>query len=229
MPGRLRLSPGSRVYLEGHAQTYGSLAHRVKNQQGQYRLLTASHVVSVRHGPTSPKTTVCHATVSGAEFVIGNLDLQRPSPVATLGQEILPWPPDAALVVPKAFVAFDRRIDSVVKVRSACYAYDDDLVGLRVFMSGAASGVHSGLVASVADSVNLFKDSKSMVYKSVFSVMSDQESHRFAQPGDSGALVLSQEGCVLGIVVGADDTDDPSGLAYVLPMDIIITAMQVTT
>jgi hypothetical protein len=53
--------------------------------------------------------------------------------------------------------------------------------------------------------------------------MSDHDRSCFAQPGDSGAVVVDTNGWVVGIVIGMQlPVDDPSSLAYVVPIELII-------
>jgi S1-C subfamily serine protease len=59
-------------------------------------------------------------------------------------------------------------------------------------------------------------------------VMSDEDGKPFAMPGDSGSAVIAGDGRVVGMVVAMQDApDDPSALAFVIPIRPVLEAPEI--
>jgi hypothetical protein len=94
---------------------------------------------------------------------------------------------------------------------------------------GCVTGLTSGVVCKVGTTVELRTKSGDVAYECVYEVMSDQDRSCFAQPGDSGAVVVDANGWVVGIVIGMQlPVHDPSSLAYVVPIDLIIQELGIS-
>lgn len=216
------LHPGDCLFLDGLWNTYGSLALPVRDRHGAVRLLTAAHVVggmAQGHGKT---TRVCTSPVV------------QPAPATQLyvGEVVESCPPapvdsclvDAALVAPASGVTCRRQLPGRIDIAGIpCELDPGPMLDRRVFKVGCVTGFTSGVVCKVGTSVQLRTRSGDVLYECVYAVMSDQDRSSFAQPGDSGAVVVDANGWVVGIVIGMQlPVDDPSSLAYVVPIELII-------
>jgi hypothetical protein len=80
-----------------------------------------------------------------------------------------------------------------------------DSIGQAVIKKGATTGVTTGTVVSVSGKIRMldWRTQKPTLYNNVIEVEPEQTSgDYFAQPGDSGALVITESGGVLGVVIG---------------------------
>ena len=222
------LHPGDCLFLDGHWDSFGSLALPVRDRHGTLRLLTAAHVVgglAKGHGTT---TRICTSKVvrpaSATQVYVGEV-IESCPPTPTDRCLV-----DAALVAPAAGVTCRRSLSPEIDVAGIVCELDPvSMLDRRVFKVGCTTGLTTGVICKVGSAVRLHTKAGDVLYECICEVMSDHDRSCFAQPGDSGAVVVDTNGWVVGIVIGMQlPVDDPSSLAYVVPIELIIQELGVT-
>jgi hypothetical protein len=131
---------------------------------------------------------------------------------------------DAALVSPNADVVARRGIGDGIEASAVpCEADVDAMIDRHVLKIGCVTGLTSGTICGVGTEVELKTGVGWVHYLCVYEVMSDRDGRCSARPGDSGAVVVDRDGTVVGMLVGMQTpVDDPSSLACVVPIDLVI-------
>lgn len=141
-------------------------------------------------------------------------------------------PVDAALVVPLERVECNRRIGDQVETHGGYFEdiHDEELYDLTVFKSGARTGLTRGKICEVGAELRTRRKGRQgpIRYPFGYWVMSDENQKHFALPGDSGSVVVAGDGRVVGMLVAMQEaSQDPSALAFVLPIRPILEALDV--
>jgi hypothetical protein len=164
----------------------------------------------------------------------------RPAPMmnVSVGRVVESCPPapcdscliDAALVAPNPDIVAGRGIAVGIEASAAtCQADLDAMMDRPVLKVGCVTGLTTGTICGVGTEVDLDTGIGPVHYQYVYEVMSDRDGRCFAQPGDSGAIVVDQHGAVVGMLVGMQrPVNDPSSIAYVVPIDLIIQELGIS-
>ncbi len=161
-----------------------------------------------------------------ASVLIGRASLSVPAARAFV------CPVDAALVEPLGDVDCDRRIGDQVETYGGYFTdvHDEELYDLTVYKYGASTRLTRGKVCEVGAELRTRRKGRQGAIRYPFGywVMSDENGKHFALPGDSGSVVVAGDGRVVGMVVAMQEApDDPSALAFVLPIRPILEALEV--
>lgn len=133
---------------------------------------------------------------------------------------------DAAVIRPRASVTHDLRTDQGA-LRRQVRPLGDDAFALHVSKVGGASGLTSGEVLSVEESVLLrIRDApeRSIRYESVFGVVGVDGP--FAARGDSGSVVFDDGNAIVGLVVGLDHSEE-GDVTYCVRIEEVLVALGV--
>ncbi len=96
---------------------------------------------------------------------------------------------------------------------------DATLYEREVIKSGAKSKTTKGVIIQIGAEFVAKRESWWVRYPLGYMVMSNEDGHCFAQPGDSGAVVADMNGKIVGLLVAMQPpSDDPSTLAFVIPI-----------
>ncbi|SRR6266446_31057 len=91
-----------------------------------------------------------------------------------------------------------------------------ELVGARVFKVGSGSGFTRGLIDAVAVKCPISGRGGNYWFDGLFGI-SGSDSKPFSRPGDTGAVVVRDDGTVLGLVIGAS-----SSLTFACPIEPVL-------
>lgn len=224
----LHLQPGAWIFLEEQHRYGGSLGLPVRSDDGR-QFLTAAHVVGAlarAHGRTNRVYTSALGPVPVASVLIGHAGRSEPPTRRRV------CPVDAALVTPLERVDCNRDIGEELKAHGGYFTdiYDDALYELTVFKRGAKTGVTRGVIVEIGAQLTTKQQGRQrpIHYPFGYWVMSDEDGKAFAMPGDSGSVVVTGDGRVVGMVVAMQDAPgDPSALAFVIPIRPILEALDV--
>jgi len=222
---QLVLDPGDRIYLIGFGGNYGSLGLRVRDLHGEGDvLLTAAHVVgSLAEGHDETDRV---ATLGDQIFgqVLRSVPAVNDDQADPLELEI-----DASIIKPKWNVRSPRVVDDV-DVSGGIYdlsTHDFDAAPIFV-KRGATTGVTRGCLVDTAADFHVDTSTRELYYPSGL-LIDSMGADLFATSGDSGAIVVAEDGLVLGLVVGVfkPTKADPSPSTFCLPIGPILDALEV--
>jgi hypothetical protein len=180
-------------------------------------ILTAAHICSVA-GLGSGRHRMLHS-VAGATQRAGH-------PLGEVRRSVMSGQVGNSISLDGAVIKPDRRVTVVASAspRAIRDLTDEDLDDfLAVSKVGAASGATYGLLDPIAASV---RTREGIQYDGGWWITGDSEP--FAKKGDSGAVVLDQDGLAVAILVAIQQQDDPSGDSFCLPLAPILNALAVT-
>lgn len=218
VPEPLTLRPGIAVKnVRGGGGTLGCFVR--KRGQFQIYLLSACHVIvppevaQVGDSIISPETLTVDAT---AGEVIGTLAeyVQPNSGVANSVDVAIASVLDNIPIEPADVPGI-----GLGRLRGAYTSAASGLIGKRVRKIGAGSGITSGVVRSIGVRTNLAYPPGGSTYENLIEITSTGDSP-FIQPGDSGALVVDDEGYAIGILIAGNETTDPNQISIALAIPI---------
>lgn len=91
----------------------------------------------------------------------------------------------------------------------ALNSFDDKnqpLLGTRVFKVGMGSGLTRGQIDTVEVMSIIQGDGEQYWYEGLFGIVGDNDKP-FAQPGDNGAVVVRDDGVILGMIIGGSNIE----------------------
>jgi hypothetical protein len=218
--------------LDRSGRTFGvgSYGLRVTDADGRELFLTAAHVVgslSPAHGidPPEVRLQIGVGAAGSGDPVIGRV--VRSSPEAPTETVQL----DASLVLTSENVTLGAVVRSTVCSGRPRHL-DDATNFIPVFKRGMRSGLASGLLdpTPVTALINLAGAAgQSVRYEEGWWVEGDDGA--FARPGDSGAIVVDEDDCVIGMVVAVDSENpadvQPSDRAFVISIADLIDGLEI--
>ena len=232
---QVRVGPGDGIYpagLDERGKTFGvgSYGLQVTDPDGRRLFLTAAHVVgslSPAHG--SDPIEVCLRVGAGAagsgDPVIGHV--LKSSPGEPTEDVLL----DASLVLAAGNVGLSAVVRETICSKRPRDLYET-MDFIPVFKRGTRSGLTSGLLdpTPVTARVDLARaDGRTFRYEEGWWVEGDAKP--FAQAGDSGAIVIDEDDCVIGMVVAVDSENmaDPQATdrAFVIPIAGLIEGLEI--
>lgn len=227
-----RLEPGDFIFLDGYERYGGTLGLPVRHiQSGDLRFLTAAHVVGGLSPGRGQTSRVFTGPLRGTHMVGVLIGHSGDSVPSSRRKKVCPV--DAALIVPLQHVECSRRIGQDLKASGQYFKdiYDHELNDLTVYKAGARTGLTRGKIAEIGVALRTKPRGDHpgpIQYPLGYHVMSDEDNKHFALPGDSGSIVISDDGKVVGMVVAMHDApNDPSAYAFVIPIRPILEALGV--
>ena len=218
--------------LDDRGRTFGvgSYGLQVTDNEGRELFLTAAHVVgslSPAHGidPTEVLLQIGVGAAGSGDPVIGRVVKSSPEePTETVQL-------DASLVSTSENVTLGAVVRSTICSGRPRHL-DDATDFIPVFKRGMRSGLTSGLLdpTPVTARINLAGvEGKSVRYQEGWWVEGDEAA--FARPGDSGAIVIDADDCVIGMVVAVDSENpadvQPSDRAFVISVADLIDGLDI--
>lgn len=105
------------------------------------------------------------------------------------------------------------------------------LESCQVFKRGRATGLTRGTINSIRQKRYIRYWGRMVCwYSSLLAIEGiEDEDQPFSQPGDSGAVVFDEEGCVIGLLIGGTQTGGKNerGLTYALPIEPVLERLGV--
>jgi hypothetical protein len=134
---------------------------------------------------------------------------------------------DAALIEPTQKVTCLRRVGDVQITGEIYEPYD--MPTETVYKFGAQSGWTRGEIVAVG--ADLEFGQPAITYRSGYLIWSTTNTEPFVSPGDSGSVVVTGDGKILGMVVAREHDDEnpnkPTAYAFCLPIRSILDALDI--
>jgi len=98
---------------------------------------------------------------------------------------------------------------------------DEDLIGTKVFKVGVGSGLTWGRIDAISATMKLQARGDSFWFDGLFAIRSEEEGGRpFSATGDTGAVVVREDGVVLGLLIGGS-----TRLSFACPIGPVLEEM----
>lgn len=178
----------------------------------------------------------------GDQIVLANRSSKRPKAIATLTDFRLPKPSSPLASVAAGTVEYNQFQAAIATLepdakpqtgfgkafpKSPQLKHDpatspsgEEIITLKskVFKVGAMTGLTRGTITNVLISTEMHAWGEVVWYENLFAV-SSLNSKPFALAGDGGALVIREDGTILGMVIGGNST-----ITYACPITPVFTA-----
>jgi hypothetical protein len=241
------INPGASIsHHSGFPGTVGAIVRSTQPDNEWQGLLGAAHVLAHNKPKTGPKTAIFVPSKrdgkGSANEIAGYLenykylnsfdeDSDNADYLNCVDAAVIRWAPDRGFRYPSfpdGNFVYAPDIQESTKRGKPMPIHGflggvkvAERIGTRVCKLGRTSGFTVGELKYIGLQRQIIKiNTQDYVYTNVLGVSSSKD-HPFSQPGDSGALVYTEDGFGIGLIIGGTHGTDHVGpeLTYISPLD----------